>query len=190
MVVAGSSGLKRLFLAVSLGQEARAILNHHLPRLPGKVVPPENWHLTTRFLGRVDQITAEKLTGWLDQIDLGRPFQVALGEMGAFPRPARATVLWLGIERGFQQLSWLNGICEEAAQTAGLAAEDRPYSAHLTLSRIRPQEDVRLLIDGYRPIRLAWTVRELALYESVTGRGGPIYTPIETFPFRPLNGSG
>lgn len=180
---------KRLFLAVPLGEEARAVLAQGLPRLPGKVVPPSNWHFTTRFLGWVDELTEEKISAELDQAHLGPGFDMELGEMGAFPRPARATVLWLGLTRGLSRLTELNAICEEAAQRVGLVAEDRPYAAHLTLSRIRPHQDVRPVIEAYRLVPLKWRADRLVLFQSTPGRGGAVYTALTHFPFRASSSS-
>ena len=184
MVGAGSSGLRRLFLAVPMSDQARTILAQALPRLPGKVFPPENWHLTTRFLGWIDVVTAERITGTIAQADLGSRFGLRLGEMGAFPRPVRATVLWLAVAEGLPRLADLNLICEEAAQAAGLSAEDRPFSAHLTLSRIRPHQDVRAVLDDYQPVPVSWQADRLVLYQSTLGRGGAVYTPVEEFRFK------
>ena len=189
-MVAGTLGLRRLFLALPLGDEARAILSQVLPMLPGTIVPPENWHLTTRFLGRVDLVTAERIVAEIDGAELGSTFEVRLGEMGAFPRSNRATVLWLGVAKGKSRLEELNAVCEEAAQGAGLPPEDRPFSAHLTLSRIRPHQDVRSVIDAYEPVPVSWKADRIVLYHSTMGRGGAIYTPFEEFLFKFRAGSG
>jgi 2'-5' RNA ligase len=119
----------------------------------------------------------------IDQASLGAPFELVLGEMGAFPKPARATVLWLGVVQGFSRLSELNAVCEQAAQAAGLSPEDRPYAAHLTLSRIRPHQDVQSVIDAYQPIPLTWQATELVLYESTRRRTGAVYDPVASFAF-------
>lgn len=187
-MVAGTSGLRRLFFAVPLSEEARAILSQALPLLPGKIVPPQNWHLTTRFLGRVDQVAAERIAADIDGAALGSAFEVGLGEMGAFPRPTRATVLWLGLAKGKSRLTELSAICEEAARGVGLPPGDRPFAAHLTLSRIRPHQDVRSVIDTYQPVPVSWKADGLILYQSTTGRGGAIYTPLEEFKFRAGSG--
>jgi RNA 2',3'-cyclic 3'-phosphodiesterase len=187
-VVAGTSGLRRLFLAVPLGAEARAILSQALPRLPGKVVPPANWHLTTRFLGRVDLVTAERLASEIDGAAIGSTFEVRLGEMGAFPRPSRATVLWLGVAGGKSRLRELNAVCEEAAQGAGLPPEDRPFAAHLTLSHIRPHQDVRSVVEAYEAVPVSWKADRMVLYQSTMGRGGAVYTSVEEFVFKPPTG--
>jgi 2'-5' RNA ligase len=177
--------LRRLFLAVPLDDEVRLMLAQHLDpdRLPGKPVQPQSWHLTVRFLGRADELTQDKVTAGLDQSDLGDSFDIQLGEMGAFPRPARATVLWLALARGVERLSELRTIGEELSVAAGLEPEGRPYSPHLTLSRIRPDQDVRPVMAAYEPRPFRWTATELVLFESRLGRGGAVYEPVESFPF-------
>ena len=145
-------------------------------------MPPVNWHLTIRFLGNVDQIAMERLIAELDQADLGQAFEIVLGEMGAFPRPARASVVWLALDKGRERLSELNELAEEASQAVGLAPDERPFAPHLTLSRIRPELDVRPDLAAYTPAPFQWTAVELVLYESHMGRGGAVYEPVEKFP--------
>ena len=175
--------LRRLFLGVPLDEEVRAMLAQHLAqnRIPGRPVPPANWHLTIRFLGNVGEVVTERLIAELDQADLGNPFEVVLGDMGAFPRPGRAAVLWLAIARGRERLSDLHEIAEQASQVVGLTPEERPFAPHLTLSRIRPEVDVRADLAAYRRAPFQWTVGEVVLYESHMGRGGAIYEPVEKF---------
>jgi 2'-5' RNA ligase len=176
--------LRRLFLGVPLDEDVRAMLAQHLQqhRVPGRLVPPANWHLTIRFLGNVGQIAIERLIADLDQADLGGRFEVVLGAMGAFPRAVRASVVWLALTKGGERLIELNEIAEEASQAVGLTPEERPFAPHLTLSRIRPELDVRADLAAYRPAPLQWTAGEMVLYESHTGRGGAIYEPVERFP--------
>lgn len=176
--------LRRLFLGVPLDEEVRAMLAQHLQkhRVPGRLVPPANWHLTIRFLGNVSEVVMQRLTAELDESDLGEAFEVVLGEMGAFPRPGRAAVVWLAISRGRDRLDELNEIAEEASQAVALAPEERPFAPHLTLSRIRPETDVRAELADYRLAPFRWTVGEMVLYESHLGRGGAVYEPVERFP--------
>ena len=151
-------------------------------QIPGRPVPPENWHLTVRFLGSVDQIAMERLLAALDQADLGSAFAIALGDLGAFPRPAKASVVWLALDKGGERLTELNEIAEEEAQAIGLAPEERPFAPHLTLSRVRPEVDARPALASYLRMPFEWTAGELILYESRAGRGGAVYEPLEKFP--------
>ena len=177
--------LRRLFLGVPLESGVRIMLAQHLSehQIPGRAVPPENWHLTVRFLGSVDQIAMERLVAALDQADLGRSFPISLGDLGAFPRPAKASVVWLALDKGGERLAQLNETAEEESQAIGLAPEERPFAPHLTLTRVRPELDVRPALASYHRVPFEWTAVELVLYESRTRRGGAVYEPLESFPF-------
>jgi 2'-5' RNA ligase len=174
----------RLFFGLALPAEAIAALSSRLEALdvPGGVVPPGNWHLTLRFIGEVDQVGLERLLAEVDQADLGDPFRVRLGEMGAFSRPQRAEALWLGLAAGEEEVKVLGEVIEEATQRAGFPAEDRPLHPHLTLSRMRPPRDVRSLMAQFRPTPIQWQVEEVVLFTSRLGRGGARYEQLEAFP--------
>ena len=174
--------VNRLFIGIPIAFEAAMALEATLPRLPGRPVSPGNLHLTVRFLGDVDEVTRDRLEAALDESDLGGPFDIVLGEMGAFPRPAKASVLWIGLLAGRPQLMRLNAVVEEACEDAGIEPEERPYAPHLTISRIRPEVDVRPLLLSYRPEPIKWKATEMFLYESRVSRQGAIYNPLERFP--------
>jgi 2'-5' RNA ligase len=173
--------LNRLFIAVPVPLEAATGLHTSLPRLPGRPVTVANLHLTIRFVGDTDEVTQDRLLGALDQSERGGAFDVVLGELGAFPRPAKASVLWVGLVAGVNELIGLNAVVEEACQDAGLEPDDRPFRPHLTVSRIRPEVDVRPLLLSYRPEPVKWRATELVLYRSHLGRGGAVYERVEKF---------
>ncbi len=174
----------RVFVAVPLPDEVRMALADRLEPLamPGKVVPPENWHITLRFLGWTDDVAFDRMLAALDESDLGSPFNVMLGRMGAFPRPRSATVIWLAVSEGLTRLEELATIAEEAAQSAGFGPEERPFRAHLTLSRVRPAEDASDLLDSFQGADLGWRCGSVVVYRSHLGRDGARYEPLETFP--------
>ncbi|MFQ5522837.1 MAG: RNA 2',3'-cyclic phosphodiesterase [Acidimicrobiia bacterium] len=171
----------RIFAAVPLPPEVRLALEQTLEGLeiPGKLVPPENWHLTLRFLGSVDEVAYERFLSWLTRAEERHAFPVHLDHIGAFPKPKRATVVWVGLDRGVEDLSTLNAVAEEAAQAAGLPGEERPYHPHLTLARVRPPQDVTGLTAT--ELDLGWMVNRVVVFRSRLGRGGPRYEPLETF---------
>ncbi len=180
--------LARLFLAVPLTDDARHriahLLDERLPRgIPGRSVRPGNWHVTLRFFGDVDHLRHDRIAAALDQADLGSAFVVRWDRLGAFPRPQRATVLWLGVDRGDTELCVLAAAVEGALEAAGEPPEDRPFRAHLTLSRIRPFQDVRAVIEAAGAVAVAMPVGRVVLYRSHLGAGGARYEEIEEFPF-------
>lgn len=173
----------RLFIAVTLPEEVRhsvaALLDGSGRPLPGRVVHPRNWHLTLRFLGDTGQVEYERLLAALTGAALGNPFRVALGDLGAFPRPERATVLWVGFATGGPELRRLASIVEAAVELAGLPPEERPFRPHLTLSRIRPHQDVRPVIGRLSLDGISWTVDGVSVIRSHLGPGGPRYEELE-----------
>ena len=74
--------------------------------LPGRPVDPDNWHITLRFLGRTEPVQRDLVLADIDEHVAQAPFTLGFGGLGAFPRPGRATVLWLGIEQGADELGW------------------------------------------------------------------------------------
>jgi 2'-5' RNA ligase len=66
-----------------------------------------------------------------------------------------------------------------AVEAAGLSPEDRPFRAHMTLSRIRPHQDVRAVIERAPALGIAWTVGEVDVFRSHLGPGGPRYERLD-----------
>lgn len=175
---------QRTFLGIGLDDDTRHLLAAHLDKhlaggMPGKAVPPTNWHITVRFLGwaRSDEIdrVAHEVT---ERLPAGS-FSVRFGGLGAFPRPRRASVLWLGIAHGAEPLERLAEACEEAAVAAGFTSEDRPFHPHLTLARIRPPSNVETLAKAFPAFEVRMPVAEVTLFRSHLGRGGARYEPLE-----------
>lgn len=180
----------RLFLAVPLSDTVRAALAERLAGalggqpLPGRRVAPENWHLTLRFLGDTDAATGRRLVETMREIALGPPFAMEFGGLGAFPRALRAQTLWLGVQSGIPELRALAAVVEQAVTAAGFARDDRPFAAHLTLSRLRPPADVRAVFAAVPATMLTLPVDHVLLVQSHLGRAGPTYVELAAFPLR------
>ncbi|GMQ85810.1 MAG: RNA 2',3'-cyclic phosphodiesterase [Acidimicrobiia bacterium] len=174
---------ERLFLAVALSDDVRhglaAFLDDAAGPLPGKAVPPANWHLTLRFLGATEEPQRDRVLVFLDDHAITEPFVLGFVGLGSFPSPGRATVLWLGIGRGSDRAAALAAVCEEAVQAAGFDPEDRPFHPHVTLSRIRPRKDVSALVESVPPFPLSQTVDRITLYRSMLERGGAHYEIVD-----------
>jgi len=176
---------ERLFLAVALSDDVRHALAAFVddPRdLPGRPVDPDNWHITLRFLGRTEPVQRDLVLADIEEHVAQAPFTLGFGGLGAFPRPGRATVLWLGIEQGADELDGVADRCESAAQVAGFSPEDRPFHPHVTLSRIRPWQDVRSLVERFPPFPATQRVEAIALFRSVLGLGGARYEVVDSVP--------
>lgn len=178
---------RRLFLAVALDDDSRHALatfvsDSERGQIPGKRVPPANWHITLRFLGRSTALQQDKMLAALDQELEHSPFDIGFGELGAFPYPERATVVWLSVQHGGDALVDLAVSCERAALAAGYDPEERPFHPHLSLARVRPHQDLTELIAGYPRFPGRLRVDAVVLYESITSRSGAQYTELDRVP--------
>lgn len=175
----------RIFLAVDLPSEARQLLSRRIvemsggKKLPGRLTPPPNWHLTLCFLGEIPPDRYEVMVHLLARASLGRPFRCRFGRLGSFPRAGRATVLWVGVSDGAESLSSLAAEVGETVEASGLRAPERPFSAHLTLSRLRPPRDLRALVSSAPPAGVDMMVEEVTVFRSHPGSGHPRYEVME-----------
>jgi 2'-5' RNA ligase len=182
------AGVGRLFLAVVPPERTRHDLAARLDRafrddpLPGRVVHPESWHITLRFIGDPGEVNLDRLLWELEELDGEGPFEVSIDGLGAFPRPEKAGVVWAGIDRGEGPLTALAEVVDGATDRAGLGREDRPFVPHLTLTRIRPPTDAWRWLERDPDLRVRWTVDSYVLFRSHRRPGGAEYERLETLP--------
>jgi RNA 2',3'-cyclic 3'-phosphodiesterase len=131
-----------------------------VPPLPGlRWVPEPQLHFTLKFLGeiedsRVEAAKAAPLAAAAAAATAGgeargaRPageFRLALEGLGAFPPQGPARILWAGCGEGAEVLTAVGGAVEEAFVAEGFPREERPFSPHLTLARVKEPEAGRRL---------------------------------------------
>jgi RNA 2',3'-cyclic 3'-phosphodiesterase len=184
----GPSG--RLFVGVPLAAEARTALDAHLrgalgaDGLPGRAVPPRNWHLTLRFLGQTEPDRGRALIDVLRSAALGERFAVTFGGAGAFPSARRAAVFWIGVEEGEDGLRRLAAAAEAAARAVGFPPEPRRYRPHLTVARLRPPADVTAAVARVGRTGVRMDVGEVVVFRSHMGGGPAWYEAFERVPLR------
>ena len=183
MVETTTPSAGRLFLGIPLTDNALSAVRLHLQNeeLPGRIVPPEKWHLTLRFLGDTAPDALERLGHSLRDGSLGSQADIMFGQLGAFPREQRASVLWVGVAEGAGALQAIAMSVEHAVQRAGFPAEARPFAPHLTLSRLQPPRDVRPLVERVPSLDVRMTVDTVVLMRSHLGRGPSRYEELERF---------
>lgn len=176
MVEDGLTPTGNVFVAVVPPPEVVAALVDRLQVLPipGRLVPPPNFHITVRFVGKVDPVAYDRLLASLATRSLVEPFRVRLGGLDAFPNRRRATVVWVGVEAD-PALEDLAMIVEDAVVAAGFEPEERPFVPHLTVARVRPPENVIDLSAG--EWQLSFPVEEI----HVMAAWGSRYRVYETF---------
>lgn len=190
----------RLFTAIELGDQVQTEagmllreLKHRsdatAPRARVTWVAPERLHLTLRFIGEVDDSTGEQVIGALRQPIAEAPFVVRWEGLGAFPGRGAPRVLWVGIASGADRLARIESLVSARLEILGIPGDDRPYSPHLTLARVRDAVGLRTakIFEGL-PARLGEThVEAITLFQSKLSPKGPTYVALER---TPLEGVG
>jgi 2'-5' RNA ligase len=181
----------RTFIAVSLPKEIKDFLSRIQEQLRSsgadvKWVHPENIHLTLKFLGEIEDNQIEQLTALLQETVKGKSaFAVRLSSIGAFPKISSPRVIWVGIDKGDSDLQQISGELERRCGRIGIPEEDRPFSSHITLGRVRSglnrqklASDLDNLKDNPDLQGREFTVDKVTLFKSTLTPKGPIYEPL------------
>jgi len=127
--------MPRLFTALPLPEDVRDCLSALRGGLRGaRWVDPENYHLTLRFIGDVDERVADEVANTLAQIDR-TAIEVTLSGLGSFGG-RKPHAVWARVEPT-PALMELQAEQERRLQRIGLAAETRRFTPHVTLARLR-----------------------------------------------------
>lgn len=136
--------------------------------------PVDNLHLTVRFVGRVER---DLVDGVAERLSRVAPpgFELALGDVGTFRRGRQVRVVWIGLRLGADAVARLAARVDAECVSAGLAAEERVFTPHLTLARARHRDGAVLPDLPPAPVLEPWSADELVLYASHLSRAGAVY---------------
>ncbi|UCF20594.1 MAG: RNA 2',3'-cyclic phosphodiesterase [Gemmatimonadota bacterium] len=132
----------RVFVAINPSTEERVRLNEASRSLreagfPVRWVPPENVHLTLKFLGEVPEGGRAELVAAVDRAVAGvAAFRLRVQGVGAFPTLRRPNVVWVGIESS-APLKGLQSRLEDELWALGFPKETRAFHPHFTVGRSR-----------------------------------------------------
>jgi 2'-5' RNA ligase len=145
----------------------------------------ERYHLTLQFLGPVARL-APVLDGLAAAVAEQSAFPFRLGGAGAFPKPGRARVVWIGAAVGGPDLVSLGGAVAGGLRPAGYEADREELHPHLTLARLKVPDNVADVLAAIGPEAVgdAFTVDEVVLFQSHLSSKGPTYTVLERFALR------
>ncbi len=184
----------RCFIAIELPPEVKTALDFLEERLKEgrhpfiKWVSPESIHITLKFLGNISPDAVTPIADTLVQsAKVTKPFELRIGNPGAFPNWRRPQVVWVGIEDKANKLILLQKSIEERLIPLGFKPESRPFTPHLTLGRLRENSShheggefgkwaCSLHMDPQHP----FTVESLSLMESTLTPKGAIHTRLKS----------
>jgi len=180
----------RCFVAVELPDEVKAGLKELQAKLmsgaqaPAKWVDPYSIHLTLKFLGGVAASRIAPITAAIEEAARGiAPFSLKVEGLGAFPNLRQPQVVWVGVSGEVDRLAQLQQRLESSLARLGFAPENRRFSPHLTLARVRDQasplerEGLGSLISGTGfEAGHSFRVDSVSLMKSQLTREGAIYS--------------
>jgi len=141
-----------------------------------------NLHFTLRFLGDIEQNLVAELA---DRINTNlaelKPFPLRLSGLGCFPNIKRPRVIWLGGDGDLETLNKLAHQVESACLEGGFSKADKPFSAHLTIGRIKDPHGLESFIDYLSGIKFEsdeFEVNEVVVFKSDLSPRGPTYTAL------------
>ena len=179
----------RTFIAVDPPDGIKAGISGFIQRIkrtaPGGIgwANPADFHLTLKFLGDVEEASAESIGDVVRGIAADTPvFPLTAAGTGFFPpRSPRPRVLWIGIEES-APLKALQGRLEDALEPLGFIREDRPFHPHLTAARIRsgsvPPRILEQFAAGSGLVFGDFLVREMIFYQSLLRPSGAEHRPL------------
>ncbi len=174
----------RLFIAVYPPPDIRARLSGLCAGVTdAKWVPPENMHLTLRFIGEVEEPSLDDLDQELRKIAMPS-FALTLSGVGHFESRGRVHAIWAGA-RPSPELNDLQHRVDAAVRRAGLPSEGRRFMPHVTLGRLRnaKPDAVGLWLQANGAFRgFPFTVSEFTLFASYPGKEAAVYRVLEEYP--------
>ncbi len=145
------------------------------------VVHPENLHVTMSFLGEIPERTVDHIITELQQVEF-TPFQLSVRGVGAFPNLRRINVIWVGLEKGSEELGEIFKLLRRGLARAGLAKRSERFSPHITIARVKSRRNIQSLsgkLLSLQDTEFGETLLDtLRLKRSVLTPNGPVYTTI------------
>lgn len=152
-----------------------------------KWVAKENLHLTLKFIGEVSPAKINEiktLTGGV--LISSTSFGIEIKGLGLYPTVNKPRVIWLGIENNLALVN-IHKRLDQALSQAHIKPDNRPFSPHLTIARVRrntPPDQVRAIgktISQFKVGSLGISkIETIRIYQSKLNPQGPTYSPLMT----------
>ncbi len=187
----------RAFIAVPVGEDVRRRLARMQSAFAARAegvrwVDPAHIHLTLLFLGDIHPQSVASLSSALDRIAAGpAPVMLEARGLGFFGSRSSPRVLWAGLRGELDRLAGIQDSLREAALAAGCSPDDKPFSPHLTIGRVRSNRDAGRLVALVEREKDAciggFSVESILLMKSCLTPNGPVYSRLHEARF---TGSG
>lgn len=176
--------MPRLFTGLEVPSDVGFRLSLKRGGLQGaRWIDPENYHITLRFIGDVDNTTANDVVDALDRLSNSEAIKVRLDHLGSFGGD-KPRALFAGAEPN-AALNRLQAAQERVLQRIGLPPDGRKFVPHVSLARLRGAsagEVARFMAFSGQFTPLEFTAARFVLFSSRDSVGGGPYVLEETYP--------
>lgn len=147
--------------------------------VPMKPVEEQNIHITLRFIGEVPRSVVDSIiSDVLSRVSF-KPFEVSIKGVGAFPTVLRPRVIWVGVEKGAEELKRIRDEIERGLRRLGLRPEKEEFIPHITLARLKGARNVQAVIKLLQELSDldlgVMRVESIRLKQSTLTPRGPVY---------------
>jgi 2'-5' RNA ligase len=141
----------------------------------------EGMHLTLKFLGEVMEQRIPDIMSVLQRaLEGAGPLRLEVSGVGTFPNPKNARVVWTGLSGDIEKLMQYQSAIEQAMVHLGMEREERKFTPHLTLCRvkqIRFRDRWIKTLEELKDISLSgFDVNSVSLMQSELKTSGAVYT--------------
>jgi len=174
----------RLFTGLEIPRDVQLALSLKRGGLYGaRWIDPENYHITLRFIGDVDNRLANEVTHELDRLSHSDGFRVRLSQLGTFGGD-KPRALFAGVEPS-EALQRLQAAHERILQRLGLDPEGRKFVPHVALARLKGTSALEVadfIHQAGQFAPLEFSARRFVLFSSKASVGGGPYLVEQSYP--------
>jgi 2'-5' RNA ligase len=176
----------RLFVAILPPATVTAEIAELAAPISGvRWTPPENLHLTLRFIGERDSAAQSALEEALARVRV-EPFILPVAGVGVFPSRGPAKVLWAGLGRAHTRLFQLRKQVDEALLSVDTGLDVHSFHPHFTLGRLGGECEAKAIakfVGRHTTFEAPpFRVGDFHLMSSELPPGGaPLYRAVRTF---------
>ena len=183
--------LIRCFVAIEIPDELKSKIDDYVFSLK-QFAPKIKWikakslHITLKFLSEIPQNLLQQVQNELSTVsNIVNPFEMSIRGAGFFPNQNKPRIVWLGLQNDnnnsiFKLHEWI----DIKLEPLGFEREKRRFSPHLTMGRIKFQDnyhDLSEYINQNEFHSSAFNVSQIVLMKSVLRPAGAEYSQIKTY---------
>jgi RNA 2',3'-cyclic 3'-phosphodiesterase len=184
--------MARLFIGIKLENQQKLIeisnsVRKQLPNSVANWVNPENFHLTLKFLGEIEDFYINSIRIPLTDISQKNiSFPLHYNKLGFFGSISHPKVIWFDFKPN-EKLTNLHRSIEKSLIEVGFEPHEKKYSPHLTFARVKKLSELNNfenILKSQHVHNEKVTVDKFQLIESILKPSGPVYNTVAEFNLR------